>query len=229
MPDVLNRDEFEQRMARITGQAFARQRLELLSLLGEPPSLDNVPVEWWLNGSASLARAIEPLLFEIFIQQAEAVQAASGIGVSWDLVNQSAVEWANRHAGELIQGIDRTTQRRVSDAVQRYFRDGQNIGQLQQNIGVWYSASRAENIAITEITNAASAGEQAQAALVAVENPNIEMVPFWETAKDERVCLICGPKQVLTDNGEPITDGVFPAAHPRCRCTVRYEARRRNG
>ena len=50
-------------------------------------------------------------------------------------------------------------------------------------------------------------------------NDSTEHIPKQcVTANDERVCPICSPR----DN-QVITDGIYPPAHPRCRCVVGYE------
>jgi hypothetical protein len=78
------------------------------------------------------------------------------------------------------------------------------------------SPIRAEMIAVTEVTRAASQGEQAIARELA--RAGIVMTPIWNTNQDDIVCPLCGPK-----NGKEIEDGQFPPRHPRCRCWVSYE------
>jgi len=89
----------------------------------------------------------------------------------------------------------------------------QLTAQILELIG---SPIRAEMIAVTEVTRAASEGEQAVARELARQG--IIMTPFWNTNRDELVCPICEPR-----NNQEITDGMFPPAHPRCRCWVNYE------
>jgi hypothetical protein len=75
---------------------------------------------------------------------------------------------------------------------------------------------RAEMISVTEITRAASQGEQQVAKELA--DAGINMIPIWQTNEDEIVCEICMPR-----NEQEITDNFYPPAHPRCRCWVNYK------
>lgn len=79
-----------------------------------------------------------------------------------------------------------------------------------------YPDSRAETIAITEVTQAVNAGELAAASAWRVSFTS--KVAYWITAEDDRVCEICGP---LHGSRQDIWIGIQPAgppAHPRCRC-----------
>jgi hypothetical protein len=73
---------------------------------------------------------------------------------------------------------------------------------------------RAEAIAVTEITRAASAAlDEYQAQL---DDAGVMMEKVWRTNRDELVCPLCGPL-----NGKPETewgDHGPPPRHPRCRC-----------
>lgn len=93
--------------------------------------------------------------------------------------------------------------------------------------------SRAETIARTETMTALNEGRAAMAEQV-VESGLVlesEMVKIWATAKDERVCPICGPMdgdEIQRDEAFVLPDAIElnePPAHPNCRCVVRYEYR----
>ena len=81
---------------------------------------------------------------------------------------------------------------------------------------------QAGTIGTTETTNAGTAGEQQYRKQVQREF-GILIVPVWLTARDSRVCPICGPLDgtVEAEWGEKFRDG--PPAHPNCRCTLRWE------
>ena len=82
---------------------------------------------------------------------------------------------------------------------------------------------RATRIARTETVNAANAGRflswreaDAQGFLPAGSQKR------WKTAKDERVCSVCGPLHGMTIDWEEAfpTGDVMPTNHPNCRCTA---------
>lgn len=91
--------------------------------------------------------------------------------------------------------------------------------------------SRAELIARTETMTALNEGRAAMIQEV-VETGLVletELIKTWATAKDERVCPVCGPM-----DGESIgrnetfvlpdaTEIEQPPAHPNCRCVVTYD------
>lgn len=89
-----------------------------------------------------------------------------------------------------------------------------------------FSAGRAETIAVTEVTRAATAAEAAIAAalvLIPSEEGGGEMLPVWYTSLDERVCPVCAP---LHGTGESVWGPVSPGgppAHPHCRCWLTWE------
>ena len=81
---------------------------------------------------------------------------------------------------------------------------------------------QAGTIGTTETTNAGTAGEQQYRKQVQREF-GILIVPVWLTARDSRVCPICGPLDgtVEAEWGEKFRDG--PPAHPNCRCSLKWE------
>lgn len=99
-----------------------------------------------------------------------------------------------------------------------------------------YQTYRAMTIARTETLRAANAGRRA-AWLQYADRRNLpagDVVRFWQTAADERVCQICRPIPLMNPSGVPLNglydtpDGPVrmpPDPHPSCRCTERYELR----
>jgi hypothetical protein len=138
------------------------------------------------------------------------------IGVDWGLVNTNAVSWADKYTFDLVRGIGQTTMAGLQQTIPQFYEQGWNLGQLRTALERWYSPARAEMIAITETTRAATEGERQIVAEIERQS-GIEMIPIWKTSKDERVCPICSPR----DN-KPIDDGMYPPAHPNCRCWITH-------
>lgn len=221
MPDIPNRDELERRLARMLGRANRTWLAKLLEYLGDPPSLDNVPADFWDKSGKELAQTLLPFSERVYLDAAERMLASVPIGVNWDLINTAASEWARGYTYDLIRGINETSRRAVQQAISAYFEQGLTIGDLRERLGRIYSPVRAEMIATTEVTRAASMGEQALAQEIA--NQGIQMTAVWQTNNDEMVCPICGPLHERPEsewrNAHP--DG--PPAHPRCRCWLNHE------
>jgi len=232
MPDVVNRSALEAELAKRFSKLSARHRKELLKLLGNPPNYGNVPNSFWKKVISQLNGSFIPVLTEIYMQQAGTLLQGLPIGVDWGLINEGAIAWAKQHGGELIKGVTDTTQKIVRDAVTAFFEQPMTRADLEKMISPAFGTMRAEMIAITEVTNAASEAEVAIGEELAGEG--ILMEAFWETRHDDLVCTICGPLHGMKASGytgkrRPYwihPDGTKigpPAAHPRCRCGIDWE------
>jgi hypothetical protein len=223
MTEVINRDELEARLARVIGRNQRAELEKLLALLGNPPRLENVPFEYWENGWKNMAAVVEPVLMDLYLGQAGAVLATIPIGVSWDMVNQGAADYARKYGYTLVKEIVENTQRGVTDILRalqteipNFYTEGMNIGQLEERLSRWFSPVRAEMIAVTETTRAATEAERTVVAEIERES-GMRMIPIWQTNDDELVCPFCGPK-----HDKEITDGDYPPEHPNCRCWVTH-------
>jgi hypothetical protein len=224
MTEVVNRDELERKLARAIGKHQRAELDKLLTLLGNPPRLENVPAAYWENGWRNMAQQVEPILVEVYLDQAAAMLATIPIGVSWDMVNRGASEYARQYGFNLVKEIAENTRKGVEELIRNlqteipnFYEEGLNLGQLEERLSRWFSPIRAEMIAITETTRAATEGEREIVNLIEQETGRT-MRPFWQTSDDERVCPDCGPR-----HDKEIIDDIYPPLHPRCRCWVVHE------
>ena len=219
--DVLNRDELERRLARVLSKGLRTEMDKLLDLLGDPPDLSKVPYAYWQSGWKDIQRDVEPILVDTFISQAESLMNSVGIGSDWAHFNEIAADWGRAYSYNLVTGMEGTTRSALEKLLQKnvpgYFEEGLTSKELARRLEPQFGVVRSEMIAVTETTRAAVEGERAYVQEL-VKETGREMIPIWLTANDDRVCVICGPK-----NEKPITDGQFPPAHPRCRCGVAWE------
>jgi SPP1 gp7 family putative phage head morphogenesis protein len=167
---------------------------------------------------------------------AEAVLGTEGMpALDIAELNAPITEWALDHAGELIGDAISTTREGIGRAVANYFSTpGTTIGDLieQINDGPLFSGSRAEMIAVTEVTRAYSEGQIA-AWTKAEQDYAVQVEKIWNTNNDDRVCVICEPlnNKPETPEGGFDPSGVgpgipFPPAHPRCRCWLTQRIKR---
>lgn len=95
----------------------------------------------------------------------------------------------------------------------------------EANLAAKIHRRRAALIAQTEMAYAANEGMDAvirQNVEQGIISPDVEKE--WSTARDERVCPVCGGLhgEKVPEN-EPFSNGVMlPPAHPGCRCAVKY-------
>jgi len=218
MADIPNRDELERQLARTLGKLQRSQMARLLEYMGDPPSLERVPAEFWDEIGGELADALRPFLGTIYTDAAQRLIESGPVGVEWTLVNTRAAEWARQYTFDLVKGVNDHTRAALQDAVSGYYESGQTIGELEEQISGLFGPVRAEMIAVTEVTRASVQGERAIAN--ELRNEGIDMIPVWQTNNDEIVqeCPICWPR-----HNQPITDDFFPPGHPRCRCWVTHE------
>lgn len=210
--DLANRAEIERRLARVLSRDLRNEMGRLLDYLGDPPDLSRVPADYWQNGWRGLQKDVEPILMDVFLQQAEAAMNDVGIGADWAAVNMDASNWARTQGETILKELFNKTYEGVSVTVPKFFEQDWTIGDLSTALERWYSPVRAEMIAVTETTRAAVEGEVAVMRELEKES-GLHMVEVWLTSNDEiaRKCPVCWPK-----HGKPIVGGNRPPAHPRC-------------
>jgi len=150
---------------------------------------------------------------------ADEMRAEIGVAVNVDaLLADWAEEATRRQVEELLYPYTRDYIARAVAAWRRM--PGADRVELIQMIEPVVGAKRAETVAITAATEAATAGVRAYREGLRAEH-NLEYVMIWETANDERVCPICGALHGKREDEWGGRSG--PPAHPRCRCGVRLE------
>lgn len=221
MAKVSKREELERRLGRRIGKEFQRELKELLDLLGDPPDWNKVPQSFWEGSGKGLTGAIAPIMEEIYILQAETMLSElGGVGVDWGLVNQAAADWARAHARDLVNSLNTNSYEYARQAVADFYEQQLTMGDLYDKLGRAYGPLRAETIAITEVTRAATEGERGVADELG--KMGIRMAEVWQTENDDLVCPICGPRHEKKENdGWTRNDG--PPAHPKCRCWTNHE------
>lgn len=227
MADVVNRDTLEALLARTIAKDLRGELSKLMDLLGDPPNIYNVPIEFWNNSGHAMQATIEPILRDVYLQQAETQLSELSIGVDWALINENAVTWTSQYTFDLVRGINETSQRLLRNSIDAYFRNPTTIGDLQRSLSGVFSPMRAEMIAVTEVTRAAAEGEQRVVNQIIADNPDMESIDIWLTNRDDITCPICAPRH-NQPRGSNWTEN--PPAHPRCRCWLRHDFRlRKNG
>jgi hypothetical protein len=216
VPEVADRDEKEKAYARLMAKLLKAYGGRLLEKLGDPPDLANLPADFWDEEAKTLVKALSPFGRTVYLDAARQLLKEAPIQIDWDVINERAVDWSQTYTFELVKGLNETTRETVQRAIGDFFEQGMTRADLEEQLVGVFGPVRAEMIAVTEVTRAASKGEQELAKQLA--EAGIEMTPIWQTNADELVCELCGPK-----HDKPITDDMFPPEHPRCRCWVNYE------
>ena len=188
---------------------FARMAPDVAARIakGEMPSDEEI--------AQAFARVIEPELVETASE--EFAKLGIEVGVQWDpaLVNLEMTAWAREYSYGLVRGLTETTLKTLQSAMAEFARTpGMTRGQLEGLISAAFSSQRAEAIAVTEVTRAATAAMDGYLADLGAAGVKMERV--FHTSHDERVCPICMPSN---GKAETAWEGKGPPPrHSRCRC-----------
>lgn len=226
---MIARDKWEARLARIVARLSAEQKRRVTDLLGDPPDLTRLTPKFWDDAGSDWREALQPELERVYLDMASEFLSGQTVGVDWALMNKAAADWARSYSFELVKGINANTAAALQSKVGQFFETPTTLDSLRKSIAPLYGPARAEMIAITEVTRAATMGEAAAVNLLADQGVNMEAV--WHTSNDERVCYLCGPANGMSEYDE-IRDDPYngqtwmalypdgPPAHPRCRCVL---------
>jgi len=148
------------------------------------------------------------------------------IDFAFDAKNQDAIDWADRHAAELIDGITETSREQINNAIADALETGNFKDALDEILDAVGDEDRANLIARHETMLAVSEGQR-QGWSQAVEDGLLDedSERTWIIVGDEKVCPICeGLDGKTAKLGEPYVgdDGeeyTGPPAHVACRCT----------
>lgn len=140
----------------------------------------------------------------------------------FDVNSPEAVDWADRHAAELIHGITETSREQINNAIAEALEHGNLRDAYQEILDAVGDSARAELIARTEVMTAVHEGQRAawrQATEEGLLSGNERRT--WIATGDENTCPICDglDGQVADFDGEYPGGYGGPPAHPRCRCT----------
>lgn len=168
---------------------------------------------FWQAERDRLLRAVLPFYQETATAAADAGQALLRIGVDWELVNSDVLALARAEAARLAEQATKTTQAQAAKLVADWIASGGALDDLAEQLSALYPPQRAKMIAATEVTRLYAQGNRA-----AWRASGVVSGYTIQTARDERVCPVCGPRQGQTYDLE---DGENqPPFHPSCRCWI---------
>lgn len=179
---------------------------------------------FWREESHLAFLAIAPVLAEF---------AVNGARNAVDLVFVDSVDElfdnvrfaAQQKAAEHIEGINAVTKQKVIDLLDQSIAENWSLDELQEALMGFpnspFGEQRARLIAVTETTSAYMEG--AEIAAQELRNQGYQTTLYWDTANDNIVCEICGPRHGMPQ-GSNWTEA--KPAHPGCRCGIRIEAKK---
>lgn len=173
-----------------------------------------MPPDFWEREKERLLGLLLPILERLSIAGAKSgAEKLRDVGIEFDdtLANAAAARWARQRAGELIELLTATSRKLIGQVMGNWIETpGSTLGSLAEQLLpiTGQNADRAFTIAVTETTNAYSAGEVAayeeaglpRAVFAPAAHPRCrcwprpkrlktgEWVVLWTTNRDEIVC-----------------------------------------
>jgi len=159
------------------------------------------------------------------------------IDISFALTNLRAVGFLERHAAELIKGVDETTKGTIAKIVTRGVEEGYSYDKVARHISSRFTEfrigkpqlhikSRAHLVAVTENRMAYEAGNMEAAQFV--KKQGLTMEKSWMDSGDDLVSDGCLENSAAgwigIDEAFPSGDDMSPR-FPGCRCDILYRRR----
>jgi len=142
---------------------------------------------------------------------------------TFELLDDGAIQWMNRHSARLVTQINETTREELARVLTRGASKGESVAKLARNIRKEVASmaditkGRARLIANTELNEAMS-----EASLQTYERLNVAG-KSWSTVGDDRVSDDCRSNEGagIIPLTASFPGGVMrPPQHPGCRCTL---------
>ena len=228
-PGRKEKEQMEARIAAIMRRIFRKQRAiiraRLEQMYPDRKALINVPVigfieDWEPEDEAALIKALLDAV------KGGVILFGTGKipGINEEMVHAEALAFVRSYFYDTFkEELTKSTIRALEKALTSFISSpGYTIGQLIGDISPVFGASRAERIAVTEVTRAYASGQRLMGEELRREYPDIQIVKQWFTNNDELVCDYCGALDGLIVEADEMYDeanSVFePPRHPRCRC-----------
>lgn len=219
MADLPRRYEIERDFENAIRNKSFEQRRQLLVLLGNPPSLTNVPPSYWADAERENEDLILPFLLMGFAASAELHQKLTGAEPRGMSITQAGLSWATTQAQILARRLVDVFRNRLGDlsASQEVLTRNVVTDVLSGDV----LSSSAETAAVTATTQAITAGgEFGIQSTVGLSNAD-----RWYTERDKKVCPRCAALDRVerSDWGRIAAAAVYgPPLHPHCRCWIEY-------
>lgn len=169
---------------------------------------------------ALVTQALMAALRDAALEAAQAQAALIGVLADEGRLSAALTQWAMHHTQYLVDDLMWTTTRELVEQVVAQWRATPNADRavLIEMLAPVFGQRRAETVAITAATEAATAGARTYRDMLQREY-GLEYELVWYTAADERVCPICGALHQKRERDWG-SYSAGPPAHPRCRCGV---------
>jgi len=193
------KDRDEARVARIMRVELNGHLDRIMAELGDPPDINKLDLAFWTAEQAIIITALRPQIERMVLAGAQTTFDLLPVQFDWALAAEDAIAFAQEYTFRLVgapgdtgRSLTATTRRVLQRKVSAYVENPTTIGQLRDELfTAGFSKTRANAIAVTEVTRAYARGEEIAAKHS--QEAGLELEPIWNTLRDELVCPICGP------------------------------------
>lgn len=223
MAELANRDTHEKEFARKVSRLMQRHRKELARYLGSPPDPSRVPDEFWQKVQKETEEQIFLLLLLIFAASSLQHQPADGFAqFQTEEVERFGQQWSETRSQEFGQGYTENTRSRLGNYSEKWnaSREADEQDTSEDDLNRLFGPDRAEGIAISETTDAATAGSEKTKQVAGQISEN----DLWRTSEQDNVCPICRPLNRQPRSVWSLKFPNGPKAHFRCNCWIEYAA-----
>ena len=166
---------------------------------------------------------VYPLVFST--AKAGVKQAAAKLGLSFGVLQEGLLGYAERESAFLSTVMNGTTGKDVAKAVQKGLEAGETVGSLTKRLGQLpaFDRARAKMTARTETTRAWNGAQRETLSGYQADSGN-KVEKSWLSSRDDRVRI----EHVDLDDGSWIPvdatfgNGLKEPGEPNCRCTLIY-------
>lgn len=176
---------------------------------------------FWIQEAEILYQILFPMISDIAVDAAHTsyieIAAQVEIGITWEAVNQLAIDWAKNYTALVVGQISKTSMAAFLEKFQPWLESGAPLPELIAQLEPYYGAIRAEMIAVTEVTRAFAEGN-----LQFWLNTGMVSGYNFRTARDDKVCPLCDHKEGSASRNPHRLDDYddMPPRHVRCRCAM---------
>lgn len=190
-----------------------------------PKRKDTIPdpedVVFWTLEAEILYEILLPYITESVVGSAYRsyveLSAESEIGISWEAVNQMAIDWSANYTAQVVAQISKTSMAAFTEKFEPWLLSGEPLSALVEQLTPFYGEIRAEMIAVTEVTRAFAEGN-----MLFWNSTGMVTGYNFRTARDEKVCPLCDGISGAASRNPHRMDDVddLPPKHVRCRCAI---------
>ncbi len=219
-PNAAAKDKDEARLVRLLKVNLDEHLTRITGALGDPPDLNKLDAEFWSQEEKEIIAALRPEIERMALAGAKTLYDTIPVGFDWALIAEGAAKFAETYSFSLVRGINDHSRAVLQRKVKQYVETpSMMMGELRKGLEPTFGETRAESIAVTEVTRAYAQGEMA--VVEEAKEVGLDMETIWHTNRDELVCPVCQPR-----DGKPMDEWdtpEIPPIHPRDRCWITHE------